>query len=91
MHDFIFKLNNKGIVKVNCIYKYSSKLFIIYDNIENNLLKEEKLDINIKYRKEIIENLFNIIKKYISLSLGFIFVFNLCFCQSELDIFVRVN
>ena len=61
MND-IFKLNNKGIVKVNCIYKYSSKLFIIYDNIENNLLKEEKLDISIKYRKEIIENLFNIIK-----------------------------
>ena len=61
MND-IFKLNNKGIVKVNCIYKFSSKLFIIYENIENNLLKEEKIDININYRKEIIENLFNIIK-----------------------------
>ena len=61
MND-IFKLNNKGIVKVNCIYKYSSKLFIIYENIENNILKEGNIDINIKYRKEIIENLFNIIK-----------------------------
>ena len=57
----IFKLNTKGIVKINSLYQFGNKLYAIYDNIEHNLLKEERIDVEIKYRKQIIEQLFNIV------------------------------
>ena len=57
----IFKLNTKGIVKINSLYQFDNKLYAIYDNIEHNLLKEERIDVKIKYRKQIIEQLFNIV------------------------------
>ena len=61
MNDIFFKLNDKCIVKIKYIYKFSDKLYVIYDNVENNLLKGEKIDFSIKDRKEIIEILFNIV------------------------------
>ena len=61
MNDIFFKLNDKCIVKIKYIYKFSDKLYVVYDNVENNLLKGEKMDFSIKDRKEIIEILFNIV------------------------------
>ena len=53
----ILHLDHQYITKIYYIYHYLNNYYIISEIIENNLLKEPKVDIEMKYRKEIIERL----------------------------------
>ena len=53
----ILKLNHKYIIKINSIYKYLNNYYIIYENFENNLIEKGEINVELKFRKEIIENL----------------------------------
>ena len=57
----ILNLDHQDIIKIYYIYIYSNCYYIIYDKTENNILKEDKIDFDLKYRKEIMEKLFNTI------------------------------
>ena len=57
----ILKLDHQDIIKIYYIYIFSKKYYVIYENLENNLLKTGQIDIELKFRREIMEKLFKII------------------------------
>ena len=57
----ILKLDQQDIIKIYYIYIFSKNYYVIYENLENNLLKTGQIDIELKFRKEIMEKLFKII------------------------------
>ena len=61
MINEILQLDHQYISKIYYIYIYLDNYYIIYDNNENNLLKEGEIDIGLKFRISIIERLFQTI------------------------------
>ena len=57
----ILKLDHQYISKIYYVYIYLNNYYIIYENFENNLLKGGEIDIELKFRKEIMERLFKTI------------------------------
>lgn len=57
----ILKLDHQYILKIYYIYIYLNNYYIIYDDVKTNLLKSEKIDMELKSRKEIIHELFKTI------------------------------